>query len=182
MHTAVLPRRASALPQSLTRGFCMADEHLYEWQRNDDADEYVVSTDRARLDIDVIHGFLKHCYWVPGIPRDLVQQSVNHSLCFGLYTSGAQIGFALVVTDFSRLAHILDVFVLASHRGRGLGKWLMQCLVECPALHGLQSMTLATADAHELYRRFGFEGISKPGAHMRRTQEMAWHSPDQIRP
>jgi len=110
----------------------MANEHLYEWKRSDDADEYAVSTDRARLDISIIHDFLTHSYWVPGIPRDLVQQSVNHSLCFGLYASGEQVGFARVVTDFSRVAHILDVFVLPSHRGRSLGKWLVQCVVDCP--------------------------------------------------
>jgi GNAT superfamily N-acetyltransferase len=176
-----------ATARGTPHGGNMTDGHLYEWRRDDETEALVISTDHSRLDIDVIHGFLTHSYWVPGIPRDVVQQSIDHSLCFGLYASrdtdaAAQVGFARVVTDFSRMAHVLDVFVLPSHRRRGLGKWLVQCMVECPALQGLQSMTLATADAHELYRRFGFTTITNPGVHMRRTQEMAWHRPEQVHP
>ena len=79
------------------------------------------------------------------------------------------------------MAHLMDVFVLPAYRGRGLGMWLVQCVIECPALQGVRSMTLATSDAHELYRRFGFDTISNPEVHMNRKQEMEWFRPDQVR-
>ncbi|MDA0337781.1 MAG: GNAT family N-acetyltransferase, partial [bacterium] len=101
-------------------------------------------------------------------------------LCFGLHSSQAQVGFARVVTDYSRMAHIMDVFVVPAHRGRGLGIWLVQCIVDCPCLQGM-GMTLATADAHELYRRFGFTGITATESQMRRPQENPWHRPELIR-
>src|SRR6476660_1957870 len=88
--------------------------------------EFLISTDRARLDLDVIHGFLTNSYWAKGIPREIVARSVEHSLCFGVYDgSGRQVGFARVISDLATYAYIADVFVLESHRGRGLGKALM---------------------------------------------------------
>lgn len=165
----------------------MSQQHLFEWRRDSSTLSYVVSTDRQRLDLDVIHDFLTHSYWVPGIPRDLVRQSLDHSLCFGLFAEQAgsatqQVGFARVLTDYSRMAHVLDVFVIPEFRGQGLGVWLVQCVVECPVLQGLHSMTLATADAHDLYRRFGFESVTDPSPLMRRSQQMDWHHPEQVRP
>src|SRR5215471_9972575 len=119
--------------------------------------EFLISTDRARLDLDVIHKFLTSCYWAKGIPRDVVARSIEHSLCFGIYDgsgekspllsksggSGApQIGFARVISDFSTIAYLGDVFVLESHRGYGLSKWMMECIMQHPALQGLRRWIL----------------------------------------
>ncbi len=105
--------------------------------------EFVISTDRGRLDLDVIHGFLTNCYWAKGIPREVVARSIEHSLCFGVYDgSGAQVGFARVISDFATVAYLGDVFVLESHRGRGLSKWLMECIMQHPALQNLRRWIL----------------------------------------
>jgi GNAT superfamily N-acetyltransferase len=129
--------------------------------------EFLISTDPARLDIDVIHGFLTNCYWAKGIPRELVARSIEHSLCFGVYDgSGAQVGFAKVISDFATYAYVADVFVLESHRGRGLGKALMQCVVQHPSLQGLRRWSLSTRDAHTLYAQVGFTQLSFPDRYM----------------
>jgi len=129
--------------------------------------EFLISTDRARLDLDVIHGFLTHCYWAKGIPRDVVARSIEHALCFGVYDgSGAQVGFARVVSDFATVAYLGDVFVLESHRGRGLGKWLMECISLHPALQNLRRWILLTRDAHGLYAQFGFAPVKAPERYM----------------
>jgi GNAT superfamily N-acetyltransferase len=122
--------------------------------------EFLVSTDPARLDLDLIHGFLTNCYWAKGIPREVVARSIEHSLCFGVYDgSGAQVGFARVVSDFATVAYLGDVFVLESHRGRGLSKWLMECIVRHPVLQNLRRWILLTRDAHGLYAQFGFTPV-----------------------
>jgi GNAT superfamily N-acetyltransferase len=129
--------------------------------------EFLISTDPARLDLDVIHGFLTNCYWAKGIPRELVARSIEHSLCFGVYDgSGAQVGFAKVISDFATYAYVADVFVLESHRGRGLGKALMQCVVQHPSLQGLRRWSLSTRDAHALYAQVGFTQLSFPDRYM----------------
>jgi GNAT superfamily N-acetyltransferase len=129
--------------------------------------EFLISTDPARLDLDVVHGFLTNCYWAKGIPREVVARSIEHSLCFGIYEdSGAQVGFARVVSDFATVAYLGDVFVLESHRGRGLSKWLMQCVVEHPALQNLRRWILLTRDAHALYSKFGFTPVNAPERYM----------------
>ena len=141
------------------------------------ADGYEVSTDPARLDLDVIHGFLRTAYWSKGVPRVAVERSIAHSLPFGLYAPrGEQAGFARVVTDRTTYAWLGDVFVLEDHRGRGLGVWLVQCVLEHPELKGLRRWALATADAHELYARFGFRPTSRPEVHLviERTPEELW--------
>ena len=129
--------------------------------------EFSISTDRARLDLDVTHGFLTNCYWAKGIPREVVARSIEHSLCFGIYDgSGAQVGFARVVSDFATVAYLGDVFVLESHRGRGLSRWLMQCIVQHPALQNLRRWILLTRDAHGLYAQFGFTPVKSPERYM----------------
>ena len=121
---------------------------------------YEISHDPVRLDVDVIHTFLtRDSYWSKGIPRDVVERSIAHSLCFGLYQDGAQIGFARVVSDHATFALLADVFVLEGHRGKGLSKWLMQAVIAHPDLQGLRRLLLLTSDAHELYRQFGFTEI-----------------------
>ncbi len=129
--------------------------------------EFVISTDRSRLDLDVIYGFLTNCYWSKGIPREVVARSIEHSLCFGVYDgSGAQVGFARVVSDFATVAYLGDVFILESHRGRGLSKWLMESITQHPALQGLRRWILLTRDAHGLYKKFGFTPVKAPDRYM----------------
>jgi GNAT superfamily N-acetyltransferase len=125
--------------------------------------EFVISTDRERLSLDVIHGFLTNCYWAKGIPRQVVARSIEHALCFGIYDgNGAQVGFARVVSDFATIAYVGDVFVLETHRGRGLGKWLMHCITQHPALQNLRRWILTTRDAHGLYSQVGFTPVKAP--------------------
>lgn len=148
-----------------------------EWRRGG----YVVSTDRARLDVDIIHGFLTSCYWAKGIPRDTVARSIEHSLCFGIYDEGAgkamrpaapaltgapQVGFARVVSDMATVAYLGDVFILEPHRGRGLSKFMMECIMKHPSLTGLRRWILLTRDAHGLYRQFGFTPLKSAERYM----------------
>jgi GNAT superfamily N-acetyltransferase len=125
---------------------------------------YEISNDPERLDLDRIHRFLStEAYWSPGVGRDVVERSIAHSLPFGVYSeeTGEQVGFARVVTDYATFAWIADVYVEAAHRGHGLGKRLMAEIMEHRDLQGLRRWLLATADAHELYRRFGFDGLDR---------------------
>lgn len=129
--------------------------------------EFVISTDRERLSLDVVHGFLTNCYWAKCIPLEVVARSIEHSLCFGVYEDrGRQVGFARVVSDFATVAYLGDVFVLESHRGRGLSKWLMECVTEYPALQNLRRWILLTSDAHGLYSQFGFTPVQAPERYM----------------
>ncbi len=132
-------------------------------------DGLVFSTDRARLDIDLIHDFLsRESYWVPGIRRELVELGVANSICFGVYEDGRQLGFARVVTDGAGFAYLGDVFVVDAARGRGLGKRLMDFVMAHPQLQRIRRFMLATRDAHGLYARHGFAPLANPGSFMER--------------
>jgi GNAT superfamily N-acetyltransferase len=123
---------------------------------------YEISNDRARLDIDRVHRFLStEAYWSPGVAREVVERSIAGSLPFGVYAreSGEQVGFARVVTDYATFAWLADVYIEQAHRGHGLGKRLVAEVLGHPDLQGLRRWMLGTADAHELYRRFGFDGL-----------------------
>jgi GNAT superfamily N-acetyltransferase len=141
--------------------------------------EFAISTDRARIDLDVVHGFLTNCYWAKGIPRDTVARAIENSLCFGLYAEGKQVGFARVISDYATYAYIGDVFVLDSFRGRGLGKWLMECIMQHPRLQELRRWSLVTRDAHGLYAPFGFEPLKKPQNYMERYRQDVYQQPGQ---
>lgn len=123
---------------------------------------YVIDTDPQNLNVDVIYGFLSTSYWSKDIPRSVVEKSIRHSLCFGIYEKGIQIGFARVISDYATFAYLADVFVLDSHRGKGLSKWLMTCIQSHPELQNLRRWMLATRDAHGLYEQFGFNVTEKP--------------------
>lgn len=126
-----------------------------------------VSDDKARLEVDAIHQFLANeSYWVRNISRSDVERCIENSLCFGVYVGGTQAGFARVVSDYVRFAHILDVFILPPYRGRGLSKTLMSSLLSHPLLRTISKYTLGTADAHGLYRQFGFQLPSNPERQM----------------
>jgi GNAT superfamily N-acetyltransferase len=123
---------------------------------------YEISSDPARLDIDVIHQFLTSSYWALGIPRDIVERSIRNSLCFGAYARGNQIGFARVITDRATFTYLADVFVLPEHRGRGVAQSLIRNVLAHPDLQNLRRFLLGTQDAHSLYTRFGFAPLSAP--------------------
>jgi GNAT superfamily N-acetyltransferase len=125
-----------------------------------------ISTDPYRLDVKLVHEFLKTAYWCENIPIEVVKRAIAHSLCFGLYEFGHQVGFARVVTDRATFAYLADVFIVESHRGRGLSKRLMQAIVGHPDLQGLRRWSLLTRDAHGLYEEFGFTSLSQPERHM----------------
>jgi GNAT superfamily N-acetyltransferase len=125
--------------------------------------EFLVSTDPALLDVPAIRDYLSNrSYWAQGRPLEIIRRSIENSLCFGLYESRKQAGFARVVTDQATFAWLCDLFVLEPYRGRGLSKWLMECILRHPDLQGLRRIVLATKDAHELYRRYGFAPLSLP--------------------
>jgi N-acetylglutamate synthase-like GNAT family acetyltransferase len=129
-----------------------------EWKQA----EFTVTDRREDLDIETIHNFLRESYWAKGIPRTIVEKAVNNSLCFGLYHHSKQIGFGRAVSDRATFAYLADVFVVPAYRGRGLGKWLVSCVLAHPELQGLRRWTLATRDAHGLYEQNGFVALRKP--------------------
>ena len=142
---------------------------MEEWREA----EYVVTTDPARVDLEVVHRFLVTSYWAQDIPLDTTRRSIEHSLNFSLWHEphggpAAQAGFTRVVTDFATVAYVGDVFVLEAHRGRGLSKWLMRLVVEHPRLQGLRRWILLTRDAHGLYRQSGFTPLAAPERWMER--------------
>lgn len=122
-----------------------------------------ISPDKALLDINMIHSYLsKESYWAKNIPLETVIRSVDNSLCFGVYEDNKQIGFARVITDNATFAYLADVFILPPYRGKGLSKQLISFITNYPSLQGLRRWMLATADAHGLYRQFGFSELNKP--------------------
>ena len=132
-------------------------------------DGILFSTDRARLDIDRIHEFLsRDSYWVPGIRREFVERAIESSICFGAYAGGRQIAFARVISDRAGFAWLADVFVVAEHRGGGIGKQLMAFVIAHPDLQRIRRFMLATRDAHGLYAGFGFTPLAHPERLMER--------------
>lgn len=140
--------------------------NLYELSR----DVFTLSTDKARLDVPLIHAYLsQRSYWAQGRPLETVRRSIDHSLCFGVYRAEEQLSFARVVTDYATFGWLCDVFTLESERGQGLGQWLVESIVAHPQLHGLRRLILATQDAHELYRNHrAFETLRAPATWMER--------------
>jgi GNAT superfamily N-acetyltransferase len=132
-------------------------------------DGYFTDDDRALLRLDVVHGFLATAYWSPGVPRNVVERAIAGSVVVGVYDAeGGQVGMARAVTDRATFAWIADVFVLPEHRGRGLGRFVVESLLEHPELQGLRRIMLATKDAHDLYRSHGFEELDDPARYMMR--------------
>lgn len=130
-------------------------------------DNYLISTDKVKLDINLIHDFLcNRSYWAKGIPFETVKTAVNNSVCFGVYDGDNQVGFARVITDKSTFGYVGDVFVLDHCRGKGLSKWLMECIMKHPELQGFRRWIILTRDAHKLYEKFGFTPVKKPQNYM----------------
>jgi GNAT superfamily N-acetyltransferase len=128
--------------------------------------ELTVTTDPARLDLDAICAFLARSYWAPRRTREVVARSLRHSIAFGVFAGDRQVAFARVVSDRATYAYVADVFVDESRRGEGLGMLLMECITGHPELQGLERWSLATRDAHALYRKFGFQDLLHPERHM----------------
>lgn len=135
-----------------------------EWEN----EQFTVSCDPARQDLDVIHGFLVQAYWSRDIPRETVARALEGALCFSLLHHETQVGFARVISDRATIAYLGDVFVLPEYQGRGLGKWLMACVMDHPELQGLRRWILATEDAHALYEKYGFTKLKNPSVFMER--------------
>ncbi|NQZ07831.1 MAG: GNAT family N-acetyltransferase [Algicola sp.] len=129
-----------------------------QWKK----DNYLISTDKVLLDFELIYQFISTSYWAKGIPKETLQKALDGSLCFGLYHDGKQIGLSRMITDNATFAYLADVFVLEEYRGKGLSKWMMECVLAHPSLQGLRRIMLATADAHGLYEKYGFTAISMP--------------------
>jgi N-acetylglutamate synthase-like GNAT family acetyltransferase len=128
---------------------------------------FLISTDQSLLDIQFIHHFLdQESYWAKGIPLERLETAIKNSLCFGIYHQNKQIGFARVITDFAVFAYLADVFITPEYRKQGLSKWLIQTILQHQDLQDLKRWLLATADAQELYRGFGFEKINNPDNYM----------------
>ena len=128
--------------------------------------QYWITTDTQKLDINAIHAYLTRSFWAQGIPKETVAKAVANSLCFGLFDGGEQVGLARVVTDRATFAYLCDVYVLETHRGRGLGKWLIETVMKHPDLQGLRRFQLVTRDAHGLYSRHGFGATINPERQM----------------
>ncbi len=155
-----------------------------EWRR----DGYLLSSDPNAVDSSVVHDFLRQSYWARGIPLEVVQQSLAHSLNFSLRHEQRQIGFARVITDYATFAYVGDVFVLPEYRGQGLATWMMQCVLAHPDLQGLRRWCLMTRDAQPVYARVGFQPsptpenwmeIRDPAVYQRGTHANSQEKPDE---
>jgi GNAT superfamily N-acetyltransferase len=140
-----------------------------EWHK----EQYSINTDKSKLDVGMIHHFLyTTAYWAVGRPMSIVRKSIENSLCFGVYDGEEQVGFARIVTDYATLGWMCDVFILPSHRGRGLGKWLVECVVAHPDVKGLRRILLSSRDAHGLYEKYGdFHSLHYPANWMEKFTE-----------
>lgn len=140
---------------------------------NFETEGFSISTDKSKLQPEMICDFLSSAYWSNQRPRAAILKSLEHSLCFGLYFSDKQIGLARVITDYATFAYLCDVFVIEEYRGRSLGKWLMETVIAYPELTRLRRFMLATRDAHALYEQYGFQGLSAPERWMERFNKDA---------
>ena len=137
---------------------CKLKSTKMEWEKNN----FTVSTDKTKLNLSVIHNYLKTSYWAQDIPESVIKTSIENSLVFGLYDGETQIGFAKIITDKATFAYLADVFVINKYQGKGLGKWLVECVMSHDDLQGLRRILLATRDAHTLYEKYGFKPLLQP--------------------
>lgn len=133
---------------------------------------YRITTDISEMNLKVIHGFLANSYWAKDIPLATLVRAMDHSLCFGVLTDGGeQVGFARMITDRTTYAYLADVFVVESHRGKGIATWLLQTMLDHPDLQGLRRIRLVTRDAQGLYAKLGFKALSHPERTMERVND-----------
>jgi len=127
---------------------------------------FTVTTDKEKIEIDILHNFINQSYWANGRTKQTIITSIENSLCFSMFKGEKQIGFARVITDYATFAYLCDVYIEEDYRGNGLGIWMLECILNYPNLLDLKKWLLATRDAHELYRKFGFYSMSNPEKYM----------------
>ncbi len=125
-------------------------------------ENFLISTNRELLDLELTHQMIYESYWATKIPKAIFTKSIDNSQCFGVYDQTRQVGFARVVSDFATFAYLADVFVVQDYRGKGLSKWLIEVILQHPELQGLRRICLGTKDAHGLYAKYGFQVINEP--------------------
>lgn len=123
---------------------------------------FLISTDKSKLDLKIIHNFISNSYWAKNRSLKTMKKAIDNSLCFGVYYGKKQVGFARVITDFTTFAYLADVFIIEEFRGKGLSKWLMNVILNYDSLKNLKRWFLATKDAHGLYEKFGFTKLKEP--------------------
>jgi GNAT superfamily N-acetyltransferase len=123
---------------------------------NRQGDKLIISTNQDKLDLPLVINFLLNSYWGKERREQDIKQSIKNSLCFGLYSNDCQIGFARVVTDYTFIAWLFDVFILPENQRNGLGAFLMNGILNYPSLVNVRKWRLSTTDAHEFYKKFGF--------------------------
>jgi GNAT superfamily N-acetyltransferase len=144
-----------------------------EWRRG----EYAIRTDPAGLDVEAVHAYLTRSYWAAGIPLETVRRSLQHSVNFAILRADELVGFGRVITDRATFGYVGDVFVLEAHRGKGLSKWLMECMLAHPELQGFRRWVLLTRDAHGLYRQYGFRDLAHPDRYLERWAPDVYRDP-----
>ena len=132
-------------------------------------DDYIISGDKSKLDITLIHSFITNAYWAKGRTYEEVKNTIHYSDCFGIYKNSHQVGFARVLSDYTVFAYLMDVFIISAYRGKGLSKKLLTAVFEDSKFKQVKKWMLATSDAHGLYEKFGFKVVSNPGKHMEKT-------------
>ncbi len=158
------------MSETLVQPTSHLDTPVREFRR----DQYTISTDRKKLDIGMIHGFLKTAPWAKGISREAVEKSVANSFCFGVYDGEKQVGMARVITDFVTFGYVCDFFILEPFRGLGLAKWLITTILECPEVAKLRRRCIVTHEAHGLYRAMGFMSAKRPDAYLELVNKDAY--------
>lgn len=148
--------------------------HLDTPVREFHREQYTISTDRKRLDIGTIHEYLKTAPWAKGISREAVEKAIGNSFCFGVYEGQKQVGMARVITDFVTFGYVCDFFILEPYRGRGLAKWLITTILECPEIAKLRRRCIVTDEAHGLYRAMGFMSVKRPDAYLELVNKDAY--------
>jgi GNAT superfamily N-acetyltransferase len=148
---------------------------IYAWRQG----PYTISTDKALLKLETIQALLARSYWAADRPLELIRRSIDHSLAFGMYDGEQQIGFARLVTDYATFAYLADVIIADEYRGRGLGTWLVETMLDHPELERVRRWLLITRDAHGLYRQFGFTTLDHPERYMERIAISAAGSAEQ---
>lgn len=151
---------------------------IHAWRR----DNFLISTDKALLNLETIQELLGTSYWAPDRPMELTRRAIEHSLVFGVYDGEQQIGFARIVTDYTVFAYVCDVMIADSYRGQGLGKWLVDSMLAHPELQGVRRWLLITRDAQGLYSQFGFVGLDEPERYMELMRTAAPNSDTQQKP
>jgi N-acetylglutamate synthase-like GNAT family acetyltransferase len=129
--------------------------------------DFTITTDKSKMDIKAIHDFLsKYSGWSDNISIEKVKTSIDNSLNFGVFHKEQQIGFARVISDFSTIAYLGDIYILDDYRGQGLSKKLMNIVMTHPNLQGLRRWILLTSTADWLYEKYGFAKVPKPEIYM----------------